>query len=289
MQWKSKAKTSGTFTLAGKQYQTADVKIHENYDDTTFDNDIAILVLNEAVPNVTPSSLFTLEPQVDDVLTIVGYGTGGDGVNGDDGIFGVKRSGMVKIDEVLDKWVIWEFDSADEANAGFGDSGGPGFLELDGEIFVASIVSFGTDPDAAFGDMAYNTRIDAYSDWILNIIEADEPTDDPTTDGPTDEPSDEPTDEPSDDPTTDEPTTDSDNRPCNNRPGNRPSGNRRPGYGGNHRRPGFGFNNFRRPGSGINIYRRPGFRGGNQRNPAGNRQTSSRSPWRQTNASNNRR
>lgn len=160
---------NGIFEIDGQVYQTIAIHIRSDYNSRTLANDIAILELAEPVAGITPAMVFTGIPQVGDQLIIVGYGANGN-ASGEDGTFGTKLEGITTIDDVTTTQIIWEFDNSDEANTAPGDSGGPGFLEVEGELFIASITSSGTQPDAGLGDIATNTRVDAFVDWITMIV-----------------------------------------------------------------------------------------------------------------------
>jgi hypothetical protein len=176
--------TSGTFQLGDQIYGTANVVIHPDYNFFTLANDIAILQLDEPVLDVEPSLIFRDAPLVGDLLLIVGYGATGTADGGSDGTFGTKRVGVTTIDEVTRDLVSWTFDDESESNTAAGDSGGPGYINIEGDLFVASITSGGTEPDSILGDFAFNTRVDAFADWIdLVIASTDEP---PSTSDPTD-------------------------------------------------------------------------------------------------------
>lgn len=164
--------TNGTFEVDGTVYETSQVYIHPDFNRRTLTNDIAILELSEPVLDVLPSPIYRGTPLVNDVLVIVGYGEGGTAASGGDGAFGTKMAGAVTIDEVTETLIIWTFDDESESNTAAGDSGGPGMLEIDGEFYVTSITSAGTEPDAGLGDVAFNTRVDAYAFWIDSIVEA---------------------------------------------------------------------------------------------------------------------
>ncbi len=206
--------TSGTFEVDGRRYETINVFIHPDFNRRTYANDIAILELSEPVTGIEPSEILREPPLVGDLLTIVGFGATGTPTAGSDGSFGTKRFGFTTIDEVTATLVNWEFDDPTETNTAPGDSGGPGYLEIDGDSFIACITSGGTEPDAGLGDLAFNTRVDAYADWIDDtILFSMLPTDDgPTDDGPTD-------DEPADDESVDESVEESD---CHVAIGDRP-------------------------------------------------------------------
>ncbi|MFK8113881.1 MAG: trypsin-like serine protease [Rubripirellula sp.] len=158
--------TEGTFALGGQVYQTEAVLIHPDYNSRNLANDVAVLRLSEPVLGVVPSEIFRGTPVVGDVLFIVGFGGSGTADDGSDGSFGTKRVGVTTIDEVTDTMVNWNFDDPSEANTASGDSGGPGYLDIEGELFIASITSGGTIQDSSLGDFAFNTRVDAFADWI---------------------------------------------------------------------------------------------------------------------------
>ena len=162
----------GTFTVDGEVYSTVRVHTHPLYDSRAGTNDIAILELSESVPDITPSSIFRGIPQPGDVLIIVGFGAGGTADTGSDGTFGTKMYGMTAIEEVSDTLIIWQFNDSQESNTAPGDSGGPGFLQVGQELFVASMTAGGTLANAELGDIAYNTRVDAFADWIDTVVSA---------------------------------------------------------------------------------------------------------------------
>ncbi len=181
------AANRGTFELSGRVYGTINVFIHPDYNSRTLANDIAILQLDEPVTDVLPSQIFRGVPFVGELLFIVGFGATGTADGGSDGSFGTKRVGITTIDEVTSTLITWIFDDPTEANTAPGDSGGPGYLDIDGEWFLASITSGGTEPGAILGDVAFNTRVDAFADWIdltvaMSTTPDPDPTDDPTGD-----------------------------------------------------------------------------------------------------------
>ena len=92
------------------------------------------------------------------------------------------------IDEVTATLVRWTYDDPALSNTAFGDSGGPGYLEVDGELFVAVITSGGSTFDAGLGDEAFSTRVDAYLDWIESVMDAEPDTDDGGADAEPDPP-----------------------------------------------------------------------------------------------------
>jgi secreted trypsin-like serine protease len=165
----------GAFELDGRLYTTSQIYIHPDFNSRTLDNDLAIYELREAVEGIIPSPINRTVPRVGQLLTLVGFGAGGGGPEGEDGTFGVKMVGVTEIEEVTETLIIWRFDSNDESNTAPGDSGAPCFLDFDGEFIVAAVASGGTEPDAGFGDVAFNTRVDAFADWIDSVVLSGEP------------------------------------------------------------------------------------------------------------------
>jgi hypothetical protein len=129
------------------------------------------------VTNVTPSAIFRGTPVVGQLLTLVGFGAGGDD-DGHNGDFGVKRVGTTPIDEVSAQLISWDFDVPGEGNTAPGDSGGPAFVDVSGDLQVAGITSGGDQANAGLGDHSYDTRVDAYADWIDDLILGDTLDDD---------------------------------------------------------------------------------------------------------------
>lgn len=222
---------SGTFEVEGQVYSTVEIVIHPDYQPRTLDNDLAIMVLSEEVVGVDPSELLREPPLVGDTLLIVGFGGTGTAEGGNDGSFGVKRVGFTTIDDVSETLVSWIYDDASESNTASGDSGGPGYLEIEGERYIACITSGGTEFDSSLGDFAFNTRVDAFETWIDDTV-ATTPTitmdpepmpetdpEEPESEVPPEPeaPEEQPTDpDPSDptDPSTDEPPADEDSSGC---------------------------------------------------------------------------
>ncbi len=171
--------TSGRVTFGSSTYSTNRVINHPGYNEAQFGtdaaNDIAIFQLTTEVVGIAPSPIFRSVPSVGSLLTLVGFGGGGTGDTGSDGSFGTKRFGTTPIDAVSSTLIHWTFQGASESNTAPGDSGGPSFLQVNGEYLVAGVTSGGTLASAGYGDESYNTRVDTYQTWIDGIINA-EPT-----------------------------------------------------------------------------------------------------------------
>ena len=167
------ADTVGTFTIGGHTYHTEKVYLNPGYNDSAIGsdsaNDIAIYKLNEPVVGIAPMPIFRGTPQVGQLLTLVGFGGGGTGTTGSNGDFGIKRVGTTPIDNVTPKLIEWNFDNNSESNTAPGDSGGPAFVTVGGVKYIAGVTSGGDSATSGIGDHSYDTRVDAYADWIATI------------------------------------------------------------------------------------------------------------------------
>jgi len=157
------------FSVGATTYGVANVAIHPNYAPgyigTDQGNDIAILRLNREVVDVEPSSLFRGSLAVGNELTLVGFGA-----HPGDEQFGTKRVGTTPIDGITPHLLTWTYDDDNEATTVPGDSGSPQFVQQGDGYYLASVASGGTHQASALGDFAYNTRIDAYIDWIAAVV-----------------------------------------------------------------------------------------------------------------------
>ena len=166
--------TAGTFTIGGKTYRTERVFIHPSYNSNAIGsdsaNDIAIYKLSEPVVGIAPMDIYRSVPQVGQLLTLVGFGGGGTGTTGSNGDFGIKRVGTTPIDQVTRNLIHWTFDNNTESNTAPGDSGGPAFVTVGGVKYIAGITSGGDSANASIGDHSFDTRVDAYADWITSIV-----------------------------------------------------------------------------------------------------------------------
>ncbi|MDC8829846.1 trypsin-like serine protease [Alteromonas gilva] len=162
--------------------------------------DIGLVLLAEAVQNVTAALLYGGNNEVGNVGTHVGFGRGGNGLSGDVQLSGTKRAGTNEIDEInffgethgrllwndfdapagtdpaqgtginsnpsyLENPMAWYGASSGtaldlEMGIAPGDSGGGYFLEDNGEWFLAGVHSFGV---AVSGDNDLNSGYGEFS------------------------------------------------------------------------------------------------------------------------------
>ena len=171
--------TGGRFRLNGVVYNTVHIFVHPswkggNNGDAEGEFDAIVMELDKPVPNVTPSPLYRQVPTVGQLLTIVGYGEQGTGTKGSDGTIpasGTVNFGTTTLDIVTPTYLKWNFENKQpvESNTAPGDSGGPQFITVNGVLTVASITNGGSLDSAGYGDVSYNTRVDAIAAWIDQV------------------------------------------------------------------------------------------------------------------------
>ncbi len=163
----------------GQSFTAAELIYHPRYTDDTNPAavlyDIALMRLRDPVPsNVAtpyPYNRDALEPEVGRDVTFVGYGaTAAPRQNATGG--GSKRRTAVPMDRVDPLTYSLRFAGTGVC---FGDSGGPGLLEMGGETRVISVVSTGNgcvgdgcDPCKEAG--SNHTRVDVFADWIASHV-----------------------------------------------------------------------------------------------------------------------
>ncbi len=154
------------FTVAGKTY-SATLTQSSLY--PIKDHDISVGILTEDITGVTPASIGGAAKK-GTAITLLGYGcttpTGNGGATGgNDGILRVGNSVVISFSQ---------YDMVSRTPGGaalcFGDSGGPAFAEVDGELLLLGINSKGN-----IQDTNYNARLDMKeSSTFLNKIATDE-------------------------------------------------------------------------------------------------------------------
>jgi hypothetical protein len=166
--------TAGRFAIGGEIYDTSNIFIHPEWNlgqlGTDLANDIAVMELSTPVTNVLPTPIHRDAPFINQLMYLVGFGTAGTGTIGTFLPFGTKRVGTTPISGISETLITWNFVNDGESNTAPGDSGGPSFVIVNGITYVAGITSGGMLQGAGFGDFSFNTRVDAYQEFIDDII-----------------------------------------------------------------------------------------------------------------------
>ncbi|MDY6937222.1 MAG: trypsin-like serine protease [Cyanobacteriota bacterium] len=158
-------------------------------------DDLAIITLEEALPEEVPTYQIYRDPLVSgDVLTMVGYGYSGNGVDGYTTRANItkKRIGQNSADRFWrddegkghNEVFLYDFDGPDSSSnrmggttlgnevegiVGPGDSGGPSFIWDDETLLLAGINTFTFGGGGKFGSTGGGMIVSAYADWIESI------------------------------------------------------------------------------------------------------------------------
>lgn len=176
-------------TIDGVEYPIKDIIIHPEFDmQRSIENDIAILILEEGVPNVEIAKLYSGNDELGKTIIFAGTGWAGTGDKGmiDGAIIkdNIMRAAQNKVDQITENGFIrFTFDEPGSENAlplegisGPGDSGGPA-LWFDGDqAYLMGVSSHQNGrglqrPEGVYGVYEYYTRISEYVSWISQEIE----------------------------------------------------------------------------------------------------------------------
>jgi V8-like Glu-specific endopeptidase len=135
----------------------ASAKFHPSYNESQLTNDIAVLTLASDAP-VTPMKIVAdLDASyAGDELVFVGFGAS-NGVQQTG--YGTKRF----VNMVIENISATQFEySTPGKNTCNGDSGGPAFLQHNGDLYLAGVTSYGDQNCTQYG---VDTRVDAYTSF----------------------------------------------------------------------------------------------------------------------------
>jgi secreted trypsin-like serine protease len=136
----------------------ASVSYHPSYNSSSLQNDIGYVTLSQDAP-VEPMKLL---PSMDGSwvgtqLIFVGYGAS-NGVNQTG--YGTKRFVSMPIQQVWSKQFRYAVNGKNTCN---GDSGGPAFAQVNGELLLAGVTSYGDPTCIQYG---VDTRTDVYASFL---------------------------------------------------------------------------------------------------------------------------
>ena len=174
-----------SFELGNSKHSVEEVHIHPRYDNERFDLgfDLALLKLFDPVEDVEPTPILRSQPQQGELLTLVGFGQTGDVEQGSNFDFGQKQFATTELEQISDIHLSWTLDGPQDGSTAPGDSGGPAFVQRDGEYLVAGITSGGDFFPFSLGSNSFDTRVDLLAPYVDFIIgggggEPDEHSDD---------------------------------------------------------------------------------------------------------------
>lgn len=166
-------------TIADEQHRVDKVIIHENWADNEA-YDIALFHIDEASTEGEIVNIYTGKDELGKLVYIVGLGDTGNGVTGIVGNDRKFRAATNKVDEATNLWLKWTFDNPEtnpdkatelEGISGPGDSGGPAFINIQGDTYIVGISSGqstrnSNGKEGVYGVLEYYTRVSMYVDWI---------------------------------------------------------------------------------------------------------------------------
>jgi hypothetical protein len=143
---------------------------HPRYDDPGGEgpNDIALVELEAPVPDVDPISIHRarLEPRLGASLTYVGFGA----ARSNGGGSGRKRSTTLTLQSVLPAVYVTEQTGGGVC---FGDSGGPGLLDVGGDQLRVIGVNSTVFGNPSCEQYSTQIRVDAHQTWLDRVMGLD--------------------------------------------------------------------------------------------------------------------
>jgi hypothetical protein len=169
-----------TATHLDKRYRIEFVTAHPWYNDKNDKfYDIALVQLKDPILNGRPAKLYSDQDEKGKPVVFVGKGTYGNGQIGYIEHDTVQRGATNTIIDVNEQTVSFRFDAPEKATrlegiSGPGDSGGPAFVELGSELYVAGVSSYQVptkeSPEAHYGVSEYYSRVSTYHQWLQSIM-----------------------------------------------------------------------------------------------------------------------
>ena len=163
----------------GEMINVIKVMVHEDFD-VTFrrgvhsnnglgkPHDIALLVLDVPATTVTPVAIpISTRDDIDkdELVTVSGYGVSGHAGSGE------LRITDTWVDKVENHEILTSAPGESHGDSCFGDSGGPMYRMVQGEVHFVGIVSrMRSDAEVECGDGGIYTRVVTYRDWLVDQV-----------------------------------------------------------------------------------------------------------------------
>lgn len=188
------AASSGTFTIDGTSYSSAQLITNPNWNSANVlaGSDLGLVHLSKPVTSVDPVLPYTGSDEFGQTGTFVGFGMTGTGLTGQTTLDRLKRGFQNVIDGQFGNpnlVLASDFDSPHttannwsgdatplplEGCAGNGDSGGGVFITVGGTTYLVGVISavVATDGNAngSYGDITAFGRVSAFSSWLDTYV-----------------------------------------------------------------------------------------------------------------------
>lgn len=150
-------------------------------------HDMALIELAAPVTSVKPANIETNGDETGTVVTFIGAGGTGTGIEGQTvdnaANLGVLRKAHNTVEATEGPLLAFVFHRAEQALplegiGGSGDSGGPAFIQTGKQYTVLGVSSRGElgSTIGKYGNREYYTRLSYFQDWIEGVMQGDEQT-----------------------------------------------------------------------------------------------------------------
>ncbi|WP_414829663.1 S1 family peptidase [Alteromonas sp. H39] len=173
-------KKDGKVVFKDSLYKIAQIVIHPLWEDKRFPYDIALVRLSTPVEGATIAKLYTSNKETGRIATFVGRGDSGDGRNGISAADGKTRLANNKVESAAGQWIRFIFDQGEDALplegiSGPGDSGGPAFITVNGELYIIGVSSWQNAEttnwnEARYGVIENYSRVSYFEKWINKTV-----------------------------------------------------------------------------------------------------------------------
>jgi hypothetical protein len=191
----SDLQVGSTLQINGVANTIAEIIVHPQWNDDLDQRDIGLVRLLQPVTGVTPLPIYRGSGELGSIITLVGRGITGTGLKGEAG--GTHDGKLRRVTNVVsaadEQTLQIVFERSDQAGVtdlegvgAEGDSGCPGFIEVDGVSHVAGLNSYSDaendDEVAIYGSRDYQTRVSRYVGWLETHVHFSPDAADPDTD-----------------------------------------------------------------------------------------------------------
>jgi len=166
-------------THLGVEYPIESIIVHPQFDLANDKvHDIALIQLKRPILNGLPAKLYTQKNEQGKSVVFVGSGYFGNGLEGITKRNHEQRGATNTIIGTSEIVIKFKFDAPGEAShlegiSGPGDSGGPAFINIGSQLYVAGVSSYqvvNEFEEAHYGVEENYTRVSTYYPWVEFII-----------------------------------------------------------------------------------------------------------------------